>query len=394
MTKVFLFFSFILLIILTPLTLAQESFTFSDEDDDQEGKRVVILAPDQVINKDYFAAGDIVEISGTVNGDVYIAGGQVIVDGVINGDLLAAGGTINISGKISDDARIAGGQVNVSGEIGRNLTIGAGNIDITKDAILSGSFVGGAGSINIAAPVTKDLKIGSGNLIIGNKIGGDVEVGVGELSLTSKAQIEGDLTYWSDKSASIAKDATIAGQLKHNLTPGVEKPKPESFLKALVSLFALFKFISIISTLIIGLLILRLLPVFTGTVSEIVSKKTWAAFGIGLLILILVPIVFLVLLITIIGIPIAIILLLIYIMYLYVARIFVIFWLGKYLVTKLNWKANSYWMFILGLIIYYIITFIPILGELIALIILSFGVGSLILGKIATYKQIRKKNLI
>src|SRR3989344_6092573 len=125
--NVFAILAFLLL--LTPSVIAAQGFG-----NEPEPKKITVLAPDEVVNKDYFAAGEIVEISGTVNGDVYAAGGQVYVDGVVNGDLLVAGGTVTISGEVTQNVRAAGGQITVTGNIGRNTTIAGGNIELTNTA--------------------------------------------------------------------------------------------------------------------------------------------------------------------------------------------------------------------------------------------------------------------
>src|SRR5215471_14029474 len=82
----------------------------------------------RVIDRDAFAAGPLVEISGTVNGDVYAAGGQVLIDGRVNGDVLVAGGRVMLSGAVAQNVRVAGGQVSFSGTVGRNVTVFGGNV--------------------------------------------------------------------------------------------------------------------------------------------------------------------------------------------------------------------------------------------------------------------------
>ena len=64
------------LILIFPLSI------FAQTNDPTRGK-TVILSKDQIIDHDYFAAGDTVTIDGTVNGDAYVAGGQVNINGVI-----------------------------------------------------------------------------------------------------------------------------------------------------------------------------------------------------------------------------------------------------------------------------------------------------------------------
>jgi len=65
--------------------------------------RAASVPASQVIDRDYFAFGPLVEISGTVNGDVYAFGGQVLIDGRVNGDVLVAGGRVSVSGVVAQD---------------------------------------------------------------------------------------------------------------------------------------------------------------------------------------------------------------------------------------------------------------------------------------------------
>ncbi len=59
------------------------------------------LAAGQTIDNDVFIAMQQVTIDGTVNGDVFVLGNQVAVNGVINGSLFAVGQSVEIGGKVS-----------------------------------------------------------------------------------------------------------------------------------------------------------------------------------------------------------------------------------------------------------------------------------------------------
>ena len=133
MKKIGILFSTLLLFLLVPVVV------FAQKDVAITGDRVVLSA-EEVIDHDYFAAGEIVEIYGTVNGDVYVAGGQLIINGTINGDLLAAGGQMSIDSTVPQNARIAGGQISVDGNIGRNLTIGGRKNETTKRFYIGRAF--------------------------------------------------------------------------------------------------------------------------------------------------------------------------------------------------------------------------------------------------------------
>ena len=359
-----------------------------------ETQKVVTLGADQVINKDYFATGEVVEISGTVNGDVYAAGGEVRVDGIINGDLLVGGGVVNISGKVSQDVRVGGGQVAITGTIGRNLTIVAGNVEITNSAKIIGNLVAGAGNINLRAPIGGDVTVGAGNLVISSNITGDLEAGVGTMRLTSTAKVGGDITYWSEETASIDDAAKITGDTTQKEPPEAFKSIDPTDQKALQrNLFGLTvgaklfgKLISFISLLIVGLLIIRFCPKFMKTTTSTIKVKPWASIGLGFVVLVTTPIAIIVLLVTLVGIPLGLFLLAAYLAFLYLAKIFVAYWAGSAILEKTGKKAGNGWILTLGLIIYMAITLLPRIGGLITFIVTLIGLGSLLITK----KQIHK----
>ena len=113
----------------------------------------VLLSKNDVVEGDYFAAGDRVTIAGTVNGDAYVAGGNGIIEGEINGELITPAGTDNIRGKVAQDVRVAGGQVTVSGDVGGNVTLVGGSLEASDSAKIAGSLVSAGGNLSVFAPI-------------------------------------------------------------------------------------------------------------------------------------------------------------------------------------------------------------------------------------------------
>jgi len=330
------------------LAFAVPVFAQKEKQENFKQGELVTLPAGETINRDFFAFGERVEISGTVNGDVYTAGGIVIVDGKINGDLLAAGGTLTISGDVSQDVRAAGGQVTISGKIGRNLTVGGGNVDITDSAKIGGSLVAGAGNINIAAPIVKDARLGGGNVTLSSSVGGNLDASVGSLRITSKASVDGNLTYWSTEDASIDPAASISGEVVKHFIDQV-KPSPAKTLGILAGINIFLTLISAISTLVLGLLLIKLFPGYTQSVVNKLRKRPWASLGFGFLGVIVIPVVFVLLLITVVGIPLALILAGSYLITLFIVRIFAMRLIGQLIFERFNWKKNAYTSFVLGL---------------------------------------------
>ena len=358
----------------------------------------VIIEKDEVIDRDFFVGGETLKVFGTINGDLYAAGGTVIIDGAINGDLLVVGGTVTVSGLVTQNVRAAGGQISIDGEIGRNLTVAGGNIDIGSKAKLDGSVVIAGGNVNIDAPIAGNLNAGAGNLILSNSVGGDVEAGLGTATLTKNAQVDGDFIYWSEEDVSIAEGASISGVVTRNDPNGWSEKDVEATKQQVGQLRNIFggtaRVYSIITTLITGLILLRLFPKFSLKVTDTLSKRTWASLGWGLLTLVGFPVVFVIGLLTIVGAPIALILLAFYLIYIYVSKMFILLWAGNYLSSKIDRKMSVYGAFILGLVAYTVVGLVPFVGGFVRLFTLLFGLGALVLTCRKTYNEALKKGLV
>jgi len=381
------------LFILTPFAHAQDPITSKFGDN-----KVVTLEEGEVINKDYFITGDIVEIYGTVNGDVYAAGGQVVVDGTVNGDLLVAGGDLRIGGLVTQDVRAAGGQVKFVGDVGRNVTVVGGNVDIAEGTKIEGNLVTGTGNLIVDGTVGGDIKTGSGSFVISGSVGGDVEAGVGQLRITSKGTVGGDLTYWSEEEASISDGSEVGGEVVRNETKAFDKTEiefdEELAKSAGKAVFSVYKLFSFLAALLVGLLMIKFYPKYMDKVSGNLSKNAGRSFVYGIVLLIGVPIVSVILLITLIGIPISMALMFTYFVYIYLTKLFVSYWFGMTLAKKANKKVSPYLLLTMGLVIFYLITLVPVIGWLISFLSVTIGFGAAALACREAYNSAREKNII
>ncbi|MBI2011381.1 hypothetical protein HYS91_01300 [Candidatus Daviesbacteria bacterium] len=356
-------------------------------------KETIVLPKDQIINKDYFAMGESITISGTINGDAYLAGGNILVEGDINGDLLVAGGSVNIRGKVSNDLRVGGGQVNITGEVGRNITVFGGVVNISDSAVIGGSIVSGAGSLNIFAPVPKDITAGAGQLTLASTVSGDVLAGVGKLMLTSNANVAGDIKYFSSDPLDLQPGATISGEIRQLSFPKERLDKEK--IAGQIARFGFFvKLFSALSLLIIGVLLINLVPIYTQKNVNLISERPWLSLFVGFLALILTPFLIFVLLITIVGLPLALILLVIYLILLYISPLFIMMLIGQKLMDLTNRKINLSIAFIVGLIIYEVLTLIPVIGWIIMFVSILVGMGAILIERKRFYISLKDKKLI
>ena len=359
-----------------------------------DSKNVIAVPAGQVIDQDYFAAGNSVEISGIVNGDVYVAGGSILVDGQINGDLLAAGGEVMVSGTISQDARIAGGRVTINGRVERNLTVAGGDIEMTPAASVQGSVVGAGGNVHLGGVIGKDAVIRTGRLVVSNVIGEDLNAIGAVIRLTSKANISGDFLYGSPEVASIDSQATIGGKVTKTVLAMESPPSIEGLFALYGGLKVLFTVANFISSLILGLLLLRFYPGFTKRTVAQLREQPLASAGMGFLVLILTPIIVGTLGMTFIALPLAFLVLAGFFIYVYLARIIAMAWVGQWILNRLGRVPRERWAFVIGLIIYTLLSLLPFLGLMVTFLAILFGLGSLLLTKKEVYVAARNQEMI
>jgi cytoskeletal protein CcmA (bactofilin family) len=358
---------------------------------DRSGSRSrrVTVPASEVVNGDYFAFGGNVEISGTINGDLYASGGQVVIDGTVNGDVLVAGGRVSLSGTVSQDVRAAGGQVTISGKVGRNLTVAGGQVELASSSVLGGGLVAAGGNVDLSAPLTGAVKVAAGTLIVTNRVGGNLDAAVGTLRIASRADIQGDVNYWSGREASVSEGARIRGKIVRNVPP--ERPRlfPAAF-------FAWLWFVSInfISTLILGLLSVRFLPRFHQSVVTTLSERPWTSLGIGFVAAVVLPVVCILLLATVVAIPIAVSLLAAFFIMLYWARIYAIGRIGEFILARWRPASSRASAFVLGLFVYYLLAIIPVIGWLVVPLVMLFGLGAELIARKQFYTTAKTQGLI
>lgn len=142
--------------------------------------------------------------------------------------------------------------------------------------------------------------------------------------------------------------------------------------------------------MIIGTIFLRLFPKHSRSIAMTLKERPWASLGIGFIALISVPVIFVILLITVVGIPLAFILLALYFIALYLVRIFVALWAGMTVFDRLGKDPTRiYKAFIAGLVIYFLITLIPIAGGLVSILVQTIGLGAAILAEKRAYTAAR-----
>lgn len=366
-----------------------------NEDNVRTGE-FITLEEDEILNKDFFALGEQIRISGTVNGDVYAAGGQVYIDGTVNGDVLTAGGTVEITGTVSQDIRVVGGQVMIASEVGGSVSVAGGAVTIPENARVAGNLTTLAGTMSLMAPVDGNLTAGVSSITAGGIIGGDALMATENVNLLKDAAIAGSATIYTNAQMPI-DEGKISGELSIKDLPSkptVDDGMRETAKNTARDFFVFFRILSFMSALLIGLVIIHFFPRFSRNITRTLEEQPWKSVGVGFILAVISPFIVIALFITLIGIPISLMYIFLLAFAMYISQIFIAFWIGQYAARTMGRSVNDGWLFLIGLVIFSLLKLIPVAGWILNLAATLAGLGAIIITKKAMYGMLRKKKLV
>jgi hypothetical protein len=236
--------------------------------------------------------------------------------------------------------------------------------------------------------------VAAGNLTVSDTINGDLHVAAGKIRLTSKAAVGGNLIYWSGHPASIDENAKVAGVISQRVPKERFRSSTEKIAAMVAGFILLAKIVGFISTLILGLMLIYIIPNYSREVVSTLRDRTLASLGLGFLMFLATPVVIVFLFVTVVGIPLALILSAVYLIGIYLARILAILWIGS---TMLGWFGKTVregWVLVIGLVIYSILTLIPFVGGLVTMLAVLVGLGASLLADRQIYLAARKEEMI
>lgn len=346
-------------IVFSSMTGLAQSFRSSDN---------LVVGKSETVDSALFAGGRNIDIAGTINGDLFCAGMNVSISGKVKGDVFCAAQSLRVSGEIEGSVKLAGQTVNFSspkvakaGVVGQTVTIDSAT-EVTQDAQLAGQ------DLTVNGDVGRDLAVAGQNVVIANKVGRDVTGSVEKLTLSSGAEVGGDLDYTSTTEAVIQDGAVVSGSVNR------QQPKEKQSTN-----FAVFKPVSILylffAMIIVSLVLVVAFPrLFNETNGRIMSLPGKTAL-IGFAGVFFTPILAILLMITVVGIPLAILILLAWMVVLFVSGP-----AFAYSVGARVWKRSESPMIIMlvGSVLLILLYIIPIIGFFAVVAAGLLGTGALL----------------
>lgn len=355
-------------------------FTFASAISVQSGDTVSIPSG-TTIDETVIGTGQNVTIEGDINGDVVCAGQNLRIEGDINGDVICAGQTLRIEGNVDGDIRYAGQSLIISGVVERNVTFLGQELLIEDGGSVNGEITSAGESVRVLGTVGRNISGAMQNLEIGGVVNGKVAVEAQNVTLFDNASIQGDLSYRAPKEAAIAEGATVLGKIDYQQ---VERRDQEEAGEEIAKFFTvagiIAEVISLISAILLALLLSFLFPrMITELVTSVKNNKL-AAFGWGLVVLFLTPILAIFLLFTVVGIPLALFLGLLWILIIIIGKAIAGTYVGFEILSRQkrkNQKVSLPLAALIGVPILAIITWVPLIGWIISFVALCMGLGAL-----------------
>jgi cytoskeletal protein CcmA (bactofilin family) len=427
---------FISLICLVLFALVPAALAFEGR-----GGDTVVIGAGEVIEDDLYVGAGTFTLDGTVQGDLIVFGSTIEINGTVEGDLIAAGQTVVVRGTVTDDVRIAGMALTLDSDaqVGDDVVAAGFSIE-DKGSSVGGDFICFGYQAILAGEVAEDLTVAANGLQLSGSIGGDVEAEIGEaeegppptffmtlfmpdvpampsvplgLTVDEGAHIGGKLDYTSTSEWSIPAGVVAGAITRHEpeIEVGVEEEVVSPARRAAGWFLGHLR--RLVTLLLVGLLIIWVAPSWTEKATGALQAKPlpslgWgvvsiAAFALALLVILIVTIIVAVVLgvITLGGLAgttawtgaltMALLVFFFSIAVAYVTKVVVSVLGGRLILARLkpDWAEGRIWPLVVGVVLFVIITAIPILGWLLNLIVVLLGLGALWLLGRDVYRQKR-----
>jgi cytoskeletal protein CcmA (bactofilin family) len=336
---------------------------------------VVTVGPQEVIDDDLYAFGREVVIQGTVRGDVVAATRRLDIQGTVEGDVLSGAMETTVAGPVRGSLRSASGDLTLTSAVGKDVLLAGNELRLMPDTAIPGDLLVTGNEVTVQARVGGDVQAAAQSLTLGGPVDGSVRAEVGTLRLAEGASIGGDLRFTAQQDAQVPS-GVVSGRVER--LPSEERGERGGVLaffylwaRSIVGLFAL------------GLLLALLAPRLASRAPAELRERPWKSLGWGVLTFVVAPAVAGVLFMV--GLLVGGWWLGVFALGLYLLAVLTSFpvvglLIGRRLLERIGKRGPSVALALLvGIVLLTLVWRIPILGGLVALATMCFGLGALLL---------------
>jgi cytoskeletal protein CcmA (bactofilin family) len=140
------------------------------------------------VKSNYYAAAGKFNASTTIEGDLNVAAGELRFEGSIQKDALLAGGKVNFEAQSAGDVRIIGGEIKITQNIAGDLVVSGGEVHIAQGVTIGGDLIVGGGKVHCYGKVLGNAHLAAGEMTLSGDISGNLLFKGGRLYLNGKVE--------------------------------------------------------------------------------------------------------------------------------------------------------------------------------------------------------------
>ncbi|NLB55295.1 MAG: hypothetical protein GX811_05940 [Lentisphaerae bacterium] len=322
------------------------------------------------------------ELNGTVQDDLFLIINKTSkgeeekelarLNGEFGNDVLVVANSVKLSGNVHDHARIFGRKVAVNGSVSNATLLVGSSVFVMSDAKLMGDCLILGEKIDVHGDIGGNLDLRGKVLTLAGTIAGNVRLIGEDIVILPGTEIGGDLKYSSSKELVVPNGVIVNGT--------VTRSDMTDDLNAILPNWESWSFVSFLSAVLCGLILVFVLPHSINSASQILVRNWWKSLTTGFVVFTILLTLTFVSFIIVIGLQLGIVLL---------AFSYVLGYTGKFVCALAfgNWifrgPGNSFfgvfWRLVLGLMFVYLLFNIPGLSGFVWIFVTLAGTGALLL---------------
>jgi cytoskeletal protein CcmA (bactofilin family) len=172
----------------------------------------VIIQEDETFPDDLYAGAIRVVVDGTLDGDlIAFAAEEIVINGVVTGSVTALSPKVTLKGEVTGSLRMTGNRLDVEGDVGGDVVAAVVSARLAPSSREDGDVLLWAWDATALGSIGMDLTGTQRNLALAGSIDGDVDVSVTSLTIVDSLTVSGDLGYRSEAEAVGLDMAEVGG---------------------------------------------------------------------------------------------------------------------------------------------------------------------------------------
>lgn len=330
---------------------------------------LITLAEGRVVDGDWYAAGNRVDVNGRVARSALIAARHAEVQGAIGQDLNVAVETAAVRAPVRGSVRAACRQLHMASSVSEDAVIFAQEAVLEKGAAVGKDLLAACQGIRIEGSVQGRTWLAAETVELNGIVSGEVRIKANRVSVGPLARIQGPLVYEAPEAMRVSPGAQLPPQVQWQRT------RPESGWKNFLLGWLLFRLGMILALLLAGIVLVALAPAATRRYTMVIQDHALPCLGWGTLTLLAVPTAAIILAVTLVGIPIAVVLVMLFILATLVGQMAIGYLVGIRIYGEKSLQ-HPILAYVVGFLIFAGVGLIPILGWLARCAATLLGLGA------------------